>query len=264
MWGACGDHIFRLWDLRTGTCVREIDTNAEGQIPKCISIGTRFLFSCLGDTIERWNLESGVREAFVRIKAPEPFEEDPLRRQRRKSKTPPVFTEWIALPPQAQDGGHQSETDLFGKSGRHGIYTWDFRADPRGAYMRWPIMLDEGKDTVFNMLLPPTRKSGKKRLWISGERTEHRGRELYVEEHDPVRREKLRSWRIQAMPMSMCVVTGESGRLYVGTAEGMVTVWDVSEEEKERRQQLARAGTGEQANVNDARRIVRERRDIYG
>lgn len=269
MWGACDDHIFRQWDLRTGACIREIDSKTAGQIPKSITVSSKYLFTTLGNSIERWNLETGHREVNVHIKAPEPFDDDPLRRQRRASivahkRVPQVFTEFISLPPIHPGDSIHSESDLYGKSARHGVFAWDFRSDPRGAFMRWPLMLDSGKETVHWMMLPDSNAKGaRRRLWVAGERMEHKGMEKYIEEHDPVKREKLRSWRLHVMPMSMCVVQGEGARMYVGTAEGMVTVWNVSEPEPATKV-IRAAPTAGAAEHIATRRIVREVRDIYG
>lgn len=267
MWGACTDHFFRQWDLRTGACVKEIDSKAAGQIPKSITVSSKFLFTTLGDTIERWNLESGAREVVVRIKPPEPVDDDPLRRQRRmqpsqRNKIPPVFTESIALPHDLSN-----ETDLYGRSARHGIYAWDFRSDPRGAYMRWPVLVEFGNETVHWMSIPPvssssnSRGSNRRKLWVLGDRTEHKGTEIYVEEHDPIRREKLRSFRLHVKPMCMTIQAGEDARMYVGTSEGMVVVFDVCEEEAGKNVVRVPAAGGE---GTQGRRVVREVRDIYG
>jgi len=201
LWGACDDSSVREWDVRTGQCLRQLYV---GEMPTqiCVSSKNRFLFLSRAKTVDRWNLATNVKEAEL-IVDPPAF--------KTHGKAPTLFIDDIVM--------DEYGDSLYGKSPRHGIFAWDVYSKGGRVSLKWPVLLTGGGDECINWLYVRSN-----RVWIAGTRQGA----CFLEEFDPISREKLRGWRLESLPMGMAI-RPDATEVYTGGLDGRVQVWDTEE-----------------------------------
>jgi hypothetical protein len=184
-----------LWGVCDDGIVREWDVRTGnclrqlhvGEIPTqiCVSSKNRFLFLTKSKSVDRWNLSSNLKEAELIVDA---------------------FIDDIVMD---EHGDY-----VYGKSPKQGIFAWDVYSKGGRINLKWPVML--GKEECINWLF--VRSS---RIWICGSRSNG----FFLEEVDPVSREKVRGWKLGGLPMGMAI-RAKAEEVYTGGMDGCVEVWD--------------------------------------